>query len=683
MAVVASEGSLVSTHRETIRGALYRRNGIELYSGRVQDYAELYRLQPNLRLVIRFLARNIAQLGLKAYRRVSDEERRPLEPGHELSRFLKNPTPSLPKATSPHAWKRGLVEDLALYDVLFVLKLRTETTGKLNGIRIPPPMAAPTGESFFWPEGFKVKGNRAERDYAAEDMIYLHGHNPADPKDGLSPAESLRRILAEEAAAGEWREQFWKNAARKSGHIERPADAPKWSDTAKNRFSSEWRSRYSGQGGEAGGTPILEDGMRFVEGAFSAKESEYLGGRRLTREETAAAYFIPPVFVGILEYANFSNIKEQHVSLYADTLGPWLDWITEELELQLLPEFDDVEDVYLEFNIEEKLRGRFEEQAAAMQTATGAPWLTRNEARSLRNLKPVEGGDDLVVPLNVLVGGQASPTDSAPPPAPADGAAARGPRSGRKERDGTVPTYLRGWRSKHEEVLGGFFSRQRDAVISKLGAGIDLDLAFDADRWNDELRADLLGLALEMTGELGAEVADRFGAEFDRSIAEPWLAENARIAAEQINGATFDALAEAWSGVPRRGEAARKALEEELEDLDLPLEADELDDPLSGESFLDPARDLFAVAIASRVPTIALTRSTSVGQWARREGAQQAGARTKTWVASGAPNSRHTGLDGETVPLGEAFSNGGQYPGDPTLGVDETAGCLCSLDFGT
>ena len=47
-----------------------------------------------------------------------------------------------------------------------------------------------------------------------------------------------------------------------------------------------------------------------------------------------------------------------------------------------------------------------------MQSATGGPWMTRNEARAMQNRPPLEGGDDLIVPLNVIAGGQASPNDS-------------------------------------------------------------------------------------------------------------------------------------------------------------------------------------------------------------------------------------------------------------------------------
>jgi len=39
-------------------------------------------------------------------------------------------------------------------------------------------------------------------------------------------------------------------------------------------------------------------------------------------------------------------------------------------------------------------------------------------------------------------------------------------------------------------------------------------------------------------------------------------------------------------------------------------------------------------------------------------------------------------MAGETVPLGELFSNGMDGPGDPAGGADEVAGCTCDLMFG-
>ena len=61
----------------------------------------------------------------------------------------------------------------------------------------------------------------------------------------------------------------------------------------------------------------------------------------------------------------------------------------------------DTDRFYVEFNLEEKLRASFEEKAAVTSTAVGAPWMTVNEARELNNLKNIDGGDELIMPLNM------------------------------------------------------------------------------------------------------------------------------------------------------------------------------------------------------------------------------------------------------------------------------------------
>jgi HK97 family phage portal protein len=138
----------------------------------------------------------------------------------------------------------------------------------------------------------------------------------------------------------------------------------------------------------------------------TARDSQLVESRKLTREEVAAAYHVPLPLVGILDHATFSNVKEQHKHLYQDCLGPWLVNLEEEIELQLLPEFTDSEDVYTEFNISEKLKGSFEEQTAALRVGTGAPFLSRNEARARLNLPRIAEAefDTPVTNLNTLEG---------------------------------------------------------------------------------------------------------------------------------------------------------------------------------------------------------------------------------------------------------------------------------------
>ena len=399
MTIVVSRGSI--TGLSTPVSGVSR--AIELLSGESASYEAIWRTQPQVRTVVSFLARNVAQLGIHVYRRVSDTDRQRMN-DHPLATLLRTPN----HRTTRYRLIESLVSDLAIFDNAFWLKVKT-TSGP-NLVRLPPQFVEPDGDNWMWADRFKLVGSKGTAVFQAEQVVHFRGHNPGDTRWGCSALESLRRILAEESAAAEYREQLWQSGARLSGVIKRPATAPPWSDGARLRFSQGWRSMFAGDGPNVGGTAILEDGMEFQEMGMSARDAQYIEARKLTREEVAAAYHIPLPMVGILDHATFSNITEQHKQLYQDTLGPWLEMIQEEIELQLLPDLDMSGNVYVEFNLAEKLKGSFEEQAAAFQASVGRPWMTADEARARVNL-PSLGGEaaQLITPLNVAVDGGEPP----------------------------------------------------------------------------------------------------------------------------------------------------------------------------------------------------------------------------------------------------------------------------------
>lgn len=609
-----------------------------------QDYAAIYRSQDAVRTVVDFLARNVAQLGVHVFRRVSDTDRERLT-DHPVSQLLGRPN----SRTTTFRLMRSLVADRGIYDCAYWLKV-TEN-GQPALVRLPPAKVKPIGGDWLFAEGFEVEGSRGKVQIPADRVVHFRGYSPDHERGGVSPIETLRRILAESYAAGQMREQVLRNGARHSGYIKRPANT-EWSDQARNRFKQGWRAQYQGQTAtEGGGTPILEDGMEFIAASQTAADLQYVEARKLTREEVAAAYFIPPPMVGILDNASFSNITEQHKMLYQDTLGPMLEEIQQEIELQLLPEFGDASGIYVEFNMAEKLRGSFEEQAAQLQTSVGAPYMTRNEARARANLPSVDGGDDLVVPLNVLIGGQSSPTDSAPPAALSwriPGSKALGPASV-KTRPPAAQV------NRMSKLLSDFFARQKQTVRSALGAKA-LGSWWDEERWNEELAADLYAMSTMLTRTVAASTAEKIGLDpddydVDRTLA--YLAKVARSNAESINAVTRGQLEAALDGA---------------------------EDPLA------QADAVFDVAQSARAPQAGTSIATALSGWATVETVTQLrGTReaTKTWiVTSSNPRSSHAAMSGETVPLDSTFSNGAKWPGDSSaLDVDELAGCQCDVEI--
>ncbi len=632
--VVQSLGSLAELSSNWRPSANY--GSLRLYDQFSYDYATLYKTQPNVRTCVDFLARNIAQLGLHVFRRVSETDRQRLR-DHPLALTISEPNPY----TTRYRLVESLLSDLGIYFNAYWLKL--PGNGRPALLRVPPPLVTPSGA--LAPVAYEVNLGSSVLKPAPGQLVHFRGYNPEDAAQGLSPLETLRRVLAEEHAMGDYREYFWRNAARMNGIIERPKDAPDWTSTARERFKQEFEALYSGSA-NSGKTAILEEGMTWKQTTFSAQESEYLSARKLTREECARAYHIPLPMVGILDHATFSNITEQHKNLYQDCLGPWLAMIEEEIALQLLPEFADRQGVYVEFNLQEKLQGSFEEQIKALQAAVGRPWMTADEARARLNL-PSLGGDaeELVTPLNVLVGGQASPQDSAPPKAlPALKAVGEG------EVDATLATTRQRHVEKWRQVLARYFRRQEAAIIGRVreNAGIET-IWIDGERWDRELGADLYRLNYATAVVWARYVAEQMEAEIDEARMENWLEENARIAAGRINATTRDQVSLA----------------------------------LDEDDFAGSARHVFEHAATVRAGQIAVSKVTTASGFGAREGAKQSGLKTKTWVVnSGNPRSAHASLAGVTVGIDDVFPNGQRWPGDPAGGAENNANCQCSLRFG-
>lgn len=650
MPFIVSEGRLRTLDRLRPRPS-YR---LRVSSDYTQDYAEIWRTQPSVRTVCSFLGRNIASLGIHTFERVSDTDRRRIT-DHPLARLIARPTPW----TTRYRLIDALVQDSAIFDAAYWLKMKVDDADVAGLVRLEPPRITPIGGAGFVPDEFRYRGDRAVIDFPRDQVVHFRGYNPTDSVNGASPIESLRRVLAEEWEAGRMREQTLRNGARLSGYIHRPAATKPWSDEGFTRFKRDWKSQYTADGPEAGGTPILEDGMKFEPAAQTSEQLQYVQARKLTREEVAAAYHVPPPMVGIMDSATFSNITEQHKMLYQDTLGPWLTMIAEEIGLQLAPDFDGPS-VYVEFNMGEKLRGSFEEQAQQLQSSVGAPWLTRNEARGRNNLPALPGGDDLVVPLNVLTGAQASPRDSgtqnlrARPTAPfkAPGPQITGDGEGVRVKSGTRVQDERA----AEQVLVRFFRRQRGTVLSALGSKAG-PAWWDEERWNSELADDLFALSLQVTTEVAQGALAELGidpANYTPARTRAFLQAVADSRATAINSTTRDQIRQALAGdIGQDAEGATP-------------------------------RGVFDLAESSRAAAAGVTLATTFAAFAVTEAGRQMGrpATTKTWLVQSAnPRSSHAVMHGETVGIDEPFSNGMAWPGDPAGGADEVASCQCGVEI--
>lgn len=623
--------------------------GVPMSWGYRGEVERIWRSQPNVRKVVGFIARNVASIPLHTHERVSDNDRQRVK-DHPLDDLMSTPQPRL---ASSRFWNSVLSDGL-LYDQWAAMFVPAGDDGVPQLVQIPSwrlwldvDALRRVTAAWFWVGDQQQSARRDTHDgwrqLDLDTLIYDYGYAPSSA--GMSPMVTLSNVLAESAEAIEYRRQVWANGARVPTYISRPATAPHWSTEAQDRFAAMFKAAYTQDGPGAGGTPLLYDGMELKStDAFTPQDAQDLEGRRLTSAEVASAFYVAPELIGA-QQGNYSNLREYRQMLYRDSLGPYIESIEATLNAQLVPMLAGGRRLYVEANVESKLRGDFIEQAAVKQSATGAPWLTRNEARTLENRPPIDGGDELVVPLNVLTGHQASPRDS--------GSQNRGPKSksvGPVAFKAVVPD---AYDKRARKVLSDFFARQGRVVQSRVGAG-DGDW-WDEDRWDSELSDDVFRVAELISTYVGETTAESIGYEPSAYNVDQTLkylrAVSDRIAS-QVNYTTREQITAA------------------LDDGD--------SDPVEAVSHV------YEVAESSRAEQSAVTLGTTFGGFAAVEAAKQTGgtSTTKTWVVnSGNPRASHAAMSGETVAIGEAFSNGMDFPGSFEGGVDEVAGCQCSVQI--
>lgn len=613
--------------------------------------SKLYETQPALRSVISFLSDNVAGLPLKCYVRQPDGGRE-RDRDSVLAKVLKSPN----EWSTGHELIRATVSEYLLHDDSLWLTVPADNETGWTVAVIPHDWVEPKTRDGLDVDYIKIKSGFMNEAIAIkpDDYIRFTGWSPYGTASTSSRIEALKQILSEQISAWNFRNGVWKNGGRVTQWISRPADTP-WGEGARDRFATSWKQRFAGDDGtNTGGTPLLEDGMRLETTTFNAREAQWAEATKLSREDVCAVYHVNPGLIYHTDATTYASAKDNARALYSDTLAPILDMLEERINAFLVPKLGLDDRYYCEFDLDAKLQGSFEERAGIMQSSVGAPWMTRNEARAMLNLPAIDGGDELVTPLNVLTGGQASPND------------VDGVESGynaavvsTKSKDGirfkAAPEELDA--KEIAAALRKFFKRQSVSISNSLKKSRFADW-WDAERWESELADDLTPIFQRQASRRGAQMVDvlKLGGEFDSERIENYIKAMARGKSQAINNVTYRQLKAALDGDFEDEDALGATVHGVFEK----AENDRAD--TSGRSF---ATALAGFAILE-----------AVNQRASGRGAM------KTWiVTSSNPRAEHAAMDGETVPYDDEFSNGARFPGDQVLTPEESCNCQCQVEI--
>ena len=344
----------------------------------------------------RLLTETIAQLPLHLYRRTGGggKERDTGHPASAMLRSWANPW------TSAFDLKRTVTGDAILRGDGLALVIRTG--GEVRELHRLDPHAVTIDYSGSGEPVYKHRGSdNVERTYRFDDIVHLPGV-PTGAARSQSLIHHLREAIATDMAMAEHQARLFANGARPSGILKVEKRLGKGD---AELIREGWDQQHAGE--RSGRTAVLQEGTSWQQISLSSVDAQFLELRLFAIREIARGFGIPSVLIGDLERATWRNLEELGRQFLTFSLMPWLKgWEGALTRAVLTP--TERETHFIEFLVDDLVRSDIAARFEAFSKAVGGPWMVPNEARALDNREPLAGGDDLRVPLNQGVAGDAA-----------------------------------------------------------------------------------------------------------------------------------------------------------------------------------------------------------------------------------------------------------------------------------
>jgi len=184
-----------------------------------------------------------------------------------------------------------------------------------------------------------------------------------------------------------------------------------------DRLMEQIKSKYQGSN-KAHQAGILENGLKYKAVTGNLKELEFINGIKLSRQDICAVHGVPPMLVGILDDATYSNYETAVKAFFVFGIIPKLKRISEVIST-VVQRFDP--SLYFEFDLSNEDALKDDEkkkvEVAKLYFDMGVPFNTINQRLNL-GYEDIEGGDIGFLPAGL------KPVDMVinppePPPLPA------------------------------------------------------------------------------------------------------------------------------------------------------------------------------------------------------------------------------------------------------------------------
>lgn len=337
------------------------------------------------------LAGAITQLPIHQFRMDLQGEREKLQPTPLWWLLNESPVDNWTSAS----WKEWIVRCVCLRGDQFTQILRKGTSPNVAGL-LPLHPDQVEVELVGNRLRYYVQDLQSGRLYGVDqdDMLHFSGFGFDGHRSMSVISYAARQSIGNALAAADF-------AGRTLGEGAMPQIALTYpnkmaADQAK-LLRESFVATYGGSGGRK--LPlILTEGGQAKELSISPVDLELMAMRKFEKADICEAFGVPPIIIGDAEKTSSwgTGIEQIMLGFIRLTIKPHLVRWSEELNRKFFRRAGQ----FVDFDIDALLAGDAKSQAEYFRASLGGPgtgngWMTVNEVRRIKNLPPIEGGNEL------------------------------------------------------------------------------------------------------------------------------------------------------------------------------------------------------------------------------------------------------------------------------------------------
>lgn len=339
-------------------------------------------------------ASGIAKMPIRVYARAGDGK---IEVNDEVSYLLNTrPNPNM----TPLQFKKLISINVDIYGDAFVWIQTQRGTPVALWVLDNESCALDSVRGQLW---LKFKLNETEKRVKYEQVMHFTDINLCNMQDktdikGISKLEVAMQSVGNYKNTNKLLTTYYKKGNLSGGILSTPEQLD---NSVKTAIKKAWIDANGGI--ENSGVVVADGGLQWTDTSLNFKDMCIVELSKLTTEELSRVFGVPLHMLSNLDKSSFSNIQQQSLDFYQNTLMPVVVGWEEEMSYKLYTRDQSIKHGYkCKFDYRVAMRADDQSRASYYKTMVEMGVYSINDVLELEDMNKIEHGDTHRVSLNYV-----------------------------------------------------------------------------------------------------------------------------------------------------------------------------------------------------------------------------------------------------------------------------------------